>query len=102
MSLQKVACQLQHEEGCLISDLLLRLVDVAVRLHTLSVQAEHVSEGVIQADAQLERLSAEFDQAHARAVDLGIPLDTQFQLDLSGNRYTVSLTEDGLEYRLLS
>lgn len=87
-----------HQETDLITPLLTRLTELAVQLHTLSLRTESLT----FRDPQLERLSADFDQAHARAVDLGIPLDTQFQLDLAGHRYAVSLIEDGLEYRLVS
>ncbi|MPY68061.1 hypothetical protein F8S09_15500 [Deinococcus sp. SDU3-2] len=67
----------------------------AVELHALSLQAE-------PPHRELARLAARFDQAHAKALALELPLFREFRVEVGGMCYVLALTRDGLEYTVLS
>jgi hypothetical protein len=78
------------------------LIDLAVKLEMVSREIE-TSQSYCPAAMEhaLEQLATQFDKAFARAVKLGVPLNTQLKtIDREGRAYLVCLTDEGVEYRV--
>ena len=43
-----------------------------------------------------------FDKVHAKALSYGVAVNTQFEVDCEGRRYTTVLTDNSLEFCPLS
>lgn len=92
----------QNKSKCPVAAELTVVTNLAVQLHTLSLVTQMSSVERRAGDKRLAQLSARFDRAHAKALDLGVPLGQAFRVDLAGQGYVVTLAEDGLEYSPLS
>lgn len=80
-----------------------RLTLLALKLHLLTTQAVDGSlNDPISIDPQLARLSAQFDRAHAKAVQLGLMFWSEVVVGCAGQSYSVMLTPEGVELHSLT
>ena len=80
------------------------IADLAVQLNTLDVETERYPlEQTAALERELDRVAVRFDRACAQALRLGVPLNTEFLIvNRAGQRYILSLTVNGVEYRAIS
>ena len=98
--MNKTGCQVYRSEPIALLNTLTRL---ALRLHTLSIQAEaYIHRPVAPMDRELQRLSARFDRVYTTAVQQNLPLGRTFRtVSCSGKRYQLTLTPLGIELNVV-
>lgn len=78
------------------------LLELAIKLNTLTCEVEAcLSNCPLTIEQELEKAAIRFDKACARAAKLGVPLNTELTTtDHNGRYYLLSLTNEGVEYRV--